>query len=171
MDGQSVSIRLHLQHTPELAMLPWEYLYDESNQSFLTLSTATPITRFVSLPQPVPPLQMVQPLRILGVVSSPQDMVPLDVVTEVIQPTVTDAPTRTPIEAPTGIPTVTDEPTPTNTNSPTPTEMPPEGPTKTPIRLNSRPKIFKRFPPNATHRRHQQQRCREHGSISLDDGR
>jgi hypothetical protein len=80
--GAGVCVRLHLQHAPELATLPWEYLYDVSDDAFLVLSKFTPVVRFLQVPQAVPPLKATRPLRILGIISNPSEMEPLDVETE-----------------------------------------------------------------------------------------
>jgi Tol biopolymer transport system component len=70
-------LRLRLTGAPELADLPWEYLYD--NRDFLALSTTTPLIRYVDLPNPPRPLAIDLPLRILVMVSSPNDLPGLDV--------------------------------------------------------------------------------------------
>lgn len=80
--NEDVRIRLYLQDAPELGVFPWEYLYDDSADNFLSLSTNTPIVRFLQLPQPVIPHSTAQPLRILGVVSSPGDLPALDIEAE-----------------------------------------------------------------------------------------
>lgn len=78
MQNTGVRIRLHVQDAPELANLPWEFLYDESTQRFLALSPDTPIVRYLDTPQPARPLAMQPPLRILAVFASPNDFAPLD---------------------------------------------------------------------------------------------
>jgi hypothetical protein len=67
-------IRLRLDAVPELASLPWEYLYNRYMQRFLALSEQTPIVRYLSLPEPplaplVPP-----PLNILVMISCPKGL-------------------------------------------------------------------------------------------------
>ncbi len=76
--GMGVRLRL-LVEAPELATLPWEYLLDPRQPDFLCLSPQTPLVRYVKLPQPLQPLTIQPPLRILGMVSSPSDLDPLDV--------------------------------------------------------------------------------------------
>ena len=68
---------LSLTGVPELLQVPWEYLYD--HPSFLSISTWTPIVRYLDLPKPRRPLQIELPLRILGMVSAPSDAEPIDV--------------------------------------------------------------------------------------------
>src|SRR5262245_47206038 len=50
-------LRLRLAEVPELANVPWEYLYHNSSYDrFLNLSIDTPIVRFIDLPEPPRPL-------------------------------------------------------------------------------------------------------------------
>lgn len=72
-------IRLHLADAPELTNLPWEYLYDSSLDQFLALSVETPVVRYMELSEGVRPLAMAAPLRVLVMISSPQDCPPLNV--------------------------------------------------------------------------------------------
>lgn len=46
----ALRIRLRLAGVPELAGLPWELLYDRSDDWFLALSGGTPVVRYVQLP-------------------------------------------------------------------------------------------------------------------------
>src|SRR5262249_8942038 len=71
-------LRLHLQ-APELAVVPWEYLYDGRQGEYLCLSRHTPLVRYLNLPQVLQPLQVTPPLRILGMVASPGDLEPLNI--------------------------------------------------------------------------------------------
>lgn len=82
LQGDRACIRLHLLNTPELMNLPWEYLYDANGDTFWALSADTPIVRFVELAQPVLPLPTEPPLRILGMVSSPDGGLNLNLDTE-----------------------------------------------------------------------------------------
>jgi hypothetical protein len=72
-------IRLRLGDVPELASLPWEYLYDATREQFLALSTETPLIRYLDLPERVQSVSIEPPLKILVMVSSPGDQPPLDV--------------------------------------------------------------------------------------------
>jgi CHAT domain len=78
--GHGLRITLALTDTPELMDLPWEFLYDEPN--FLAISVMTPVVRYLDLPRTRRPLQIVPPLRILGMVSSPSDAAQLDTARE-----------------------------------------------------------------------------------------
>ena len=53
----------------ELADLPWEFLYDASQNHFLTTSSETPVVRFLDLPQKIAPLRATLPLRVLVVIA------------------------------------------------------------------------------------------------------
>lgn len=82
LQDSGIRLRIITQDAPELANLPWEFLFDASQDSFLALSATTPVVRFLQISQPVPPLKVTRPLRILGIVSSPRDTVALEVATE-----------------------------------------------------------------------------------------
>jgi formylglycine-generating enzyme required for sulfatase activity len=70
-------IKLRIQ-APELASLPWEFLYDGRRAEYICLSTQTPLVRYIELPQVIQPLLAEPPLQILGVIASPNDLEPLD---------------------------------------------------------------------------------------------
>jgi hypothetical protein len=72
-------LRLRLSDTPELAELPWEYLYDLTRNKFLALSDRTPLVRFLAVPDPPRPLLVSPPLRVLVMIASPSDYPRLDV--------------------------------------------------------------------------------------------
>ncbi len=77
---KGLRITLGLTDTPELMDLPWEYLFEEP--AFLSISTWTPVVRYLELPRSRPPVEVTLPLRILAMVSSPTDAVQLDVALE-----------------------------------------------------------------------------------------
>lgn len=70
-------IRLHLSDVPELAALPWEYLFD--GFGFLARSSKTPVVRYMDLPKPNRTLTVKLPLRVLVMISSPDDYPSLEV--------------------------------------------------------------------------------------------
>src|SRR5579859_569832 len=76
-----VRLRLRIQ-APELAALPWEYLYDPRQGEYVCLSRGTPLVRYLETVQPVQPLKVTPPLRILGMISNPSDLDTLDVARE-----------------------------------------------------------------------------------------
>jgi CHASE2 domain-containing sensor protein len=63
-DSTGVRIRLCIDAL-EAAVLPWELLYDRSRDAFLATSTETPLTRYISLQEPIRNLQTVPPIRVL----------------------------------------------------------------------------------------------------------
>ncbi|MCB0241217.1 MAG: CHAT domain-containing protein, partial [Anaerolineae bacterium] len=64
---------------PGLAALPWEFLYDPRRRDYVCLSSYTPLVRYLELPQPPQPLTVASPLRVLGMIASPSDLLSLDV--------------------------------------------------------------------------------------------
>lgn len=78
-DTQSLRLRLRLSDAPELVDIPWEYLYDATNRRFLALSVDTPLVRYLDLSGSVTPLAVTSPLKVLVVISSPSDVIGLDV--------------------------------------------------------------------------------------------
>ncbi len=59
-------MRIRLVFTPpELAALPWEFLYDQRSRSFLSTSGKTPLTRYIKLFEPIRSLKIVPPVRVL----------------------------------------------------------------------------------------------------------
>jgi hypothetical protein len=80
-DGKGLRVTLSLKDAPELMLVPWEFLYDEP--SFLSIQDSTPVVRYLDLKKTREPIQIVRPLRILGMVSSPAGVVELDVEREI----------------------------------------------------------------------------------------
>ncbi|MEO6456880.1 MAG: tetratricopeptide repeat protein [Chloroflexia bacterium] len=74
-----VRLRLRLADVPELAGVPWEYIYNPALNRFLALSTETPLVRYLDLPERIRPWKVVQPLRVLVMVAGPSDYARLDV--------------------------------------------------------------------------------------------
>ena len=70
----ALRIRLRLADCPELANLPWEFLYDVSEDAFLALSVATPVVRYLQLPAPPRPVSVTLPLQVLVIRSEPADL-------------------------------------------------------------------------------------------------
>jgi Flp pilus assembly protein TadD len=69
---QGSQLRLVLRvRPPELARLPWEFLFDAGEDDYLCLNT--PLIRYPSVPQSQLPFHVVAPLRILGMVAKPGD--------------------------------------------------------------------------------------------------
>jgi hypothetical protein len=72
-------IRLRLTDAPELADLPWEFLFNPARNQFLSLSSTTPLVRYLDIAERIRPLEVQPPLRVLVVISSPSDYPRLDV--------------------------------------------------------------------------------------------
>jgi WD40 repeat protein len=80
---QGSSMRLLLRiRPPDLAALPWELLYDPERREYLTLSRGVSLVRYLEVAQPAEPLLVQPPVRVLGVVASPANLVRLDAVQE-----------------------------------------------------------------------------------------
>jgi hypothetical protein len=77
-----VRIRLRLDAVPELASLPWEFLYDKSLNRFLSLSKETALVRYLDHPRPLEALSISVPLKVLVMISSPNDLPPLNLEAE-----------------------------------------------------------------------------------------
>ena len=76
--GKGLRLKLRIR-SPELAALPWEFLYDPDGSEFICLSSATPIVRYLELAQPPRPLLVTPPLSILAMTSSPKDLPELEI--------------------------------------------------------------------------------------------
>lgn len=77
-EEKGLKLILRIQE-PELAALPWEFLYDPRKGEYVCLSRSTPIVRYPESPRPVQPLWVKPPLHILGMAVSPLDLNPLDI--------------------------------------------------------------------------------------------
>jgi hypothetical protein len=79
-DDRKWGLRIKLRiEAPELAMLPWEFLYDPERDDYVSLASSRPLVRYISLDAPSDPLAIARPLRILGVIASPPGLRPLNV--------------------------------------------------------------------------------------------
>ena len=56
---------------PQLAGLPWEYLYQAEGRGFLALSGRTPVVRYLELSEGLGTLLVEPPLRVLAVIATP----------------------------------------------------------------------------------------------------
>jgi hypothetical protein len=79
--GRGLRLKLRIL-APELARLPWEFLYDPRDAEYICLSRDTPIVRYLEIPQSIQPLSVTPPLKILGMVTSPGGYPALDVARE-----------------------------------------------------------------------------------------
>jgi formylglycine-generating enzyme required for sulfatase activity len=80
-EGRGLRVKLRIL-SPELAALPWEFLYDSRQNEYVCLSRHTPLVRTLELTQPGQPLTVRPPLRVLGLIASPNDLPKLDVARE-----------------------------------------------------------------------------------------
>jgi hypothetical protein len=71
-------VRLRLADVPELADVPWEFLWSADQRLFMALSEWTPLVRYLDLPGAVRPLEVSPPLRVLVLAASPSDLAALD---------------------------------------------------------------------------------------------
>ncbi len=79
-EAQDKVLRLKLRiQAPELAALPWEFLYDARRAEYVCLFRNTSLMRYLDVAQTIQPLDVKPPLRVLGMVVSPRDLAPLDV--------------------------------------------------------------------------------------------
>lgn len=77
---QGLRLRLHIEPS-ELAVLPWEFLYDPNRQRFIALYNDT-IIRYQNLLGNVQPLVVEAPLRILAMTANPVELDKLDIAEE-----------------------------------------------------------------------------------------
>jgi hypothetical protein len=81
-EGAGLRVRLRID-PPELQEWPWELLRDPEKREFLVLSKRSLVTRYLHVPRPTPPLEVEPPLRVLVVVATPRDAIPLNTDDEV----------------------------------------------------------------------------------------
>jgi WD40 repeat protein len=73
--GEVLRLRLRIG-PPELAALPWEFLYDSGRDEYLCLSN--PLVRYLDVLEPQRRLEVTPPLRVLGMIAGPKDLDALD---------------------------------------------------------------------------------------------
>lgn len=75
----SIRIRLRLDRVPELAELPWEYLYQRSQgTSHLALDQSRSVVRYLAVERPQGSLLVTPPLRVLVAIATPPKLARLD---------------------------------------------------------------------------------------------
>jgi hypothetical protein len=77
---RGLRLTLSLESAPALLSLPWEFLYRRPR--FIASQRHTPLVRCLDSGSLAPPPAITDTVRILGVVSSPKDLAPLDVEAE-----------------------------------------------------------------------------------------
>jgi hypothetical protein len=80
--GKGLRIRLRLPEDSELHTRPWEFLFDTECGEFLAVREHTPLIRYLPVAQPIPPITVEGPLRILVALASPTDHPRLDIARE-----------------------------------------------------------------------------------------
>lgn len=79
----NAGLRLRLTiDAPEVAALPWEFLYDAQEGDHISLLREIPLTRYTALSRERSALDVTPPLRILGMVAAPTNLASLDVTQE-----------------------------------------------------------------------------------------
>ncbi|HEX6778161.1 MAG TPA: CHAT domain-containing protein [Ktedonobacterales bacterium] len=79
--GQGLRLRLRIG-APELAALPWEFLYDPLQREYMCFLPDTVIVRYLEVAQPIPPFHIEPPLRVLAMIADPSDQARLNVLDE-----------------------------------------------------------------------------------------
>ena len=82
--GNQESVRLRLIFaSPELAAIPWEFLYKQDTNTFLGNNTETVVSRYINVPLLKRDIKAASlPLKVLLVISTPTDLATLDVAGE-----------------------------------------------------------------------------------------
>jgi len=78
-DGKGLRLRLRLGTAPELIDLPWELLRTPKRSRFFALNSRTPVVRYLEQPEPVTPLSITTPVRVLVMIANPPGTEILDV--------------------------------------------------------------------------------------------
>lgn len=80
--GNGLRIRLRLPDDSSLHSRPWEFLFDTESREFLAVREHTPLVRYLPVAQPIPPITVEGPLRVLVALAAPTDHPRLDVARE-----------------------------------------------------------------------------------------
>ena len=80
--GNGLRLRLRLPEDSTLHGMPWEFLFDTESRAFLSVQEHTPVVRYLPVAQPIPPVTVEGPLRLLVALSSPTDHPRLDIARE-----------------------------------------------------------------------------------------
>jgi CHASE2 domain-containing sensor protein len=70
---EGIRLRLRIE-APEIAALPWEFLYSPGNDTFLSAWIRTPVVRYLDVGMPIRTIQTSLPLRMLVVIPSSPDL-------------------------------------------------------------------------------------------------
>ena len=72
-DSKNAGLRIRLRLPGALANVPWEYLHDQE-YGFLSMSPDTALVRYIEMPTAERPFPVSPPLRILAMISAPEDV-------------------------------------------------------------------------------------------------
>lgn len=81
--GEGVRFVINTTDAPELARLPWEFLYSPARDDFLFSDRMKPVVRWLDVDEPLPSLAAEPPLRLLIAVAAPGDRPGLEVGEEI----------------------------------------------------------------------------------------
>lgn len=81
-NGEGLRIRLRLPDDSALNSRPWEFLFDTESREFLAVKEHTPLVRYLPVAQPIQPIAVEGPVRILVALAAPTDHPRLDVARE-----------------------------------------------------------------------------------------
>lgn len=83
--GEGLRFLINTTEAPDLARLPWEFLYNPAQDDFLFTDRMKPVIRWLDVDEPPATLVVQPPLRLLMAVASPQDRPELGVGQEIAQ--------------------------------------------------------------------------------------
>ncbi len=81
--GRGLRFVINTTDAPELARLPWEFLYSPAKDDFLFSDRMLPVVRWLDVDAPTPTLTVAPPLRLLIAVATPTDRPGLEVGDEI----------------------------------------------------------------------------------------
>ena len=81
--GKGLRFVINTTDAPELARLPWEFLYSPAKDDFLFSDRMLPVVRWLDVDAPTPTLTVAPPLRLLIAVATPTDRPGLEVGDEI----------------------------------------------------------------------------------------
>ena len=70
-EGRGLRLRIDVSEAKDLGTVPWEYLYFQEADNFVSLSNWTPVVRHLNVAEPLPAIRLEGPLRILVMISDP----------------------------------------------------------------------------------------------------
>jgi nucleoid-associated protein YgaU len=83
--GEGLRVVIDTTDAPELARLPWEFVYIPAKDDFLFSDRMKPVVRWLEVDEPLPTLRVEPPLRLLIAIASPAGQPGLEVGAELAQ--------------------------------------------------------------------------------------